>query len=69
MNLEFRKKRLNQRTSEVANTRLWYFASAIDLATGACFLIHPNMRLGSKNKQAPKVDFLSSKSEAQPASE
>ena len=55
-------------TSAVANAKLWYSASVLDLATTDCFLDHQDTRLDPKKMAAPEVDLLSSGSDAQWAS-
>ena len=48
--------------------KLWYSAFVLDLATTCCFWDRHDMRLGPKWIVEPKVDLLSSISEAQFAS-
>jgi len=55
--------------SEVVIARLRYSALAMDRATTICCLDHQEIRLLPKKIHAPEVDFLSSISDAQTASQ
>jgi len=58
-----------QVTSVEARARLLYPASVLDLAKTFCFFDHQNTRLGPKQISALEVDSISSRSEAQSASQ
>lgn len=70
-NLQWSSLRRNwtQSIYAIRLANLLYLTSALDLVTNDCFFDHQEMRLGLRNTQALEIDLLSSRYDAQLASQ